>query len=126
MLNLKLDFPIFNIMKWHKIPSSAIRTKAPVQLLQLAGQKFCLIYYQGEWHATSYKCPHAGANLADGWCEEGKIICPYHRHSFNLIDGKGTKGQNNAIRIYRLELRQDDLYVELPESMINKLLNLFK
>jgi nitrite reductase (NADH) small subunit/3-phenylpropionate/trans-cinnamate dioxygenase ferredoxin subunit len=31
---------------------------------------------------------HAGAPLKNGWCERGKVICPFHRHEFDLISGR--------------------------------------
>lgn len=113
-------------MKWYKLPLSALDSKEPIQLLTVGGIKFCLIYDHREWFATSARCPHAGANLAGGWCEHGRLICPYHRHSFDLIHGKGALGQNNSIRIYRIEQRQDGMYVELPQSLFRKWINLFR
>lgn len=112
-------------MKWHKIPQSALESEQSIQLVKLDGRKFCLIRENNNWHATSVKCPHAGANLAGGWCENGKLICPYHRHQFDLIDGRGSIGQNNAITIYRLQQREDGLYIELPENLLAKLGKLF-
>ncbi|MGN0003331.1 MAG: Rieske (2Fe-2S) protein [Sphingobacterium composti] len=109
-------------MKWHKIPSNAINSKQPIQLLKGDGQKYCLIYHQEKWYATSAKCPHAGANLAGGKCEDGKLICPFHRHSFDLISGKGAEGQNNYITTYRIEKRNNDQYVQLPQNLFKKYL----
>lgn len=112
-------------MIWHQIPQSAIDSKAPIQLLKLKGKKFCLIYHQNKWFATSMSCPHAGANLAAGWCEEGRLICPFHRHSFDLHSGKGAVGQHNCIEIYRIELRSDGMFVELPQNFWDKMINFF-
>lgn len=113
-------------MKWHKIPKLAIDAKEPIQLLKLGGKKFCLIYEQGKWFATSARCPHAGANLAGGWCEEGRLICPYHRHSFNLQDGKGAARQHNCITIYLIEQREDGMYIELPSNFLDNAIHLFR
>lgn len=111
-------------MKWHKLPQTALDSKLPIQLLQLGGKKFCLIYHQEEWFATSSRCPHAGANLGGGWCEDGRLVCPYHRHSFGLKDGKGAVGQHNCISVYRIEKRNDGMYVELPQNLFKKLLGM--
>lgn len=113
-------------MKWHKIPESVFLNKKPIQQIMLGSKDICLIYEEEKWHATSSKCPHAGANLAGGWCENGKIICPYHRHSFDLENGKGAPGQYNAITIYKLEEREDGLFVELPENLLSKLSKIFR
>lgn len=113
-------------MKWLKIPEQTFSSEKEIQLLKLSGTKFCLIHHQGHWYATATRCPHAGANLAYGWCEKGEIICPYHRHRFNLINGKGAEGQNNYIRTYRLQQREDGIYIELPQSLFRKILDFFK
>ncbi|MBD1589533.1 FAD-dependent oxidoreductase [Pseudomonas typographi] len=33
-------------------------------------------------------CPHAGAPLADGAVCEGKLVCPWHKAVFDLVDGR--------------------------------------
>lgn len=113
-------------MKWHKTPSSALSSDAPIQLWKIGGTRFCLISYEGKWYATSAKCPHAGANLAAGWCENGLLVCPYHRHKFDLNHGKGAAGQNNSIRTYKLEHRDDGWYIELPQHIWNRWFGFFK
>lgn len=113
------------MMTWYQIPQSAVDSKEPIQLLKVNGKKICLIYHQDTWYATSSKCPHAGANLAGGWCEKGRLICSFHRHSFDLLNGKGAEGQHNCIDIYHLELRSDGMYIELPQSFLDKAINFF-
>lgn len=113
----RFHFLIFIRMKWHKIPSAALSSSAPIQLLRMDGIAFCLVNEQGEWYATSAKCPHAGANLAEGWCDRGQLVCPYHRHHFDLSTSKGAPGQYNAIRVYQLEWRDEELYILLPQSL---------
>lgn len=119
-------FLIFMHMKWHKIPSAALTSSAAIQLLRIDGKAFCLVNDQGEWYATSAKCPHAGASLAEGWCEQGQLVCPYHRHHFDLSTGKGVPGQYNAVRVYPLEWRDNELYIQLPQSLWQKCLSLLK
>ncbi len=69
-----------------------------------------------KYYAVQRSCPHAGADLSGGWCKEGKLICPYHRYSYNLETGKGSEGQGDYIDTFPVEVREDGIYIGLPES----------
>ena len=62
----------------------------------------------GELTALIDKCPHQGKRLSDGWCEENKVVCPYHRYSFDLKTGLGS---GTGIDVFPLSEREDGLYV---------------
>jgi phenylpropionate dioxygenase-like ring-hydroxylating dioxygenase large terminal subunit len=40
----------------------------------------------GEVQALPNACPHMGAMLSEGWCDQGKVTCPFHALQF---DGNG-------------------------------------
>jgi UDP-MurNAc hydroxylase len=43
-------------------------------------------------------CPHQGADLAEGWVEEGRyVVCPRHRWQFDLQNGGGCKTNNSTL-----------------------------
>lgn len=42
----------------------------------------------GKRYSVQRFCPHQGADLAEGWVEEGRyLVCPRHRWRFDLQDG---------------------------------------
>lgn len=41
----------------------------------------------GRLHAVDDTCPHATASLAEGFVEDGRIVCPLHFAEFDLSDG---------------------------------------
>lgn len=101
-------------MNWIKIKNSnELQQKDHISQLKVLGREICLIKNNGEYFAIQNSCPHAGAPLHHGWCKEGKIICPYHRHEFDLRTGRGTVGQSNYVNTYQLELRNDGLYIKI-------------
>lgn len=110
-------------MSWHEIPPAYLKNKAHIQLLNIAGKSFCLSYHQGQWVAFSAKCPHAGASLAGGWCEQGQVVCPFHRHSFDLKTGRGSIGQHNYITIYTLRFEEDKCSIFFKSSFWSRLFN---
>ena len=107
-------------MSWHNIPEPW-DTSGKIHLKNVAGTQFCLVFQNEQWFAFSKKCPHAGAPLVNGWCENGQVICPYHRQCFDLVTGKGDEGQGNFIRIYPTKMEGDKLFVDLPEGFLKRL-----
>ncbi len=59
-------------------------------------------------------CPHAGANLADGFIEDGCAVCPWHYWAFDLNNGQlrespGVSVKKYATRIHEHQFLQADL-----------------
>ncbi|NGF55628.1 Rieske 2Fe-2S domain-containing protein [Parapedobacter sp. SGR-10] len=77
------------------------------------GKKLCVVVQNGKPYATSSRCPHAGADLSQGWCEEGRLVCPYHRHRFDLQTGRGDPGQGDYIHVYPMKKENGQWYVGL-------------
>lgn len=108
-------------MRWIHIAVDSIPEGNGIRKIRVAGKTICLISYSGALYATSLRCPHAGADLSRGWCEEGRLICPYHRRAFDLRTGRGDAGQGDYVRVYPLEQREDGWYIGVKESWIRKL-----
>jgi nitrite reductase (NADH) small subunit len=63
------------------------------------GQGFCFLVAgkevavfrqrDGALFAVQNRCPHRNAPLAEGVAGGGRVICPFHGHSFDLRTGKG-------------------------------------
>ncbi|WP_093364636.1 Rieske (2Fe-2S) protein [Sphingobacterium wenxiniae] len=82
-----------------------------IQKVVVGGKRLCLLLLRGKLYATGSRCPHAGADLSQGWCEEGKLVCPYHRHRFDLQTGKGDVGQGNYIDVFPVREENGKWYV---------------
>lgn len=103
-------------MQWHKIPFSDIPESNTIGKTRIAGKSLCVIRQGDIIHVTGAKCPHAGADLSGGWCEKGQLICPYHRHKFDLLTGKGAAGQYNYIRVYPVRRVSDEWFVGITSG----------
>jgi len=108
-------------MPWYEIPVKYMSIRSRVQLLNIEGRSFCLVFNDDKWVAFSKSCPHAGAPLVDGWCEDGQIVCPFHRHSFDLKTGRGKLGQHNYIKIYQTKIEADRCLVYFGSSLWSRL-----
>lgn len=80
-----------------------------------AGKKtLCIARNKHGFYAIDDKCPHQGASLAQGFCnDEGEIICPWHHHAFDVKTGKGT---GEYVDSYPIEFEDDGVFVVLPKS----------
>lgn len=94
-----------------------------IKSVQVNKKRICLIKTHDRWFATQAKCPHAGADLSQGWCKNGKLICPFHRYEYDLQTGKGAPGQGDYIDTYPLQIRQDGIYIGWKESWFKQLIN---
>ena len=98
-------------MKWYPIPGVELTGKPFIQKVKVSGKGIIIIGYEDQLYALGSTCPHAGAELSGGWCTEGKIICPFHRYSYDLQTGKGSPGQNDYVDSYPVEIRAGEVYV---------------
>ena len=63
-------------------------------------------------------CPHASGNLAAGDLLKGGVVrCPWHAWKFRLCDGRSADASVARVRSYAVEIRGDDVYVNLIPRM---------
>lgn len=71
----------------------------------------------GEFLATSDTCTHAESSLADGYLDGDQVECSWHMAKFCLRSGKAlTLPAEKPLAVYRTEVRDDQVFVEVPES----------
>ena len=104
-------------MNWIKIFSPAIMEGPDfIKEVKLSGKKLCIVKDGDQLFAVQNRCPHAGASLSGGWCINGSIVCPYHRHEFSLETGRGKAQQGNYLETFPVDFRTDGIYVGLKDS----------
>ncbi|HEX7366155.1 MAG TPA: Rieske (2Fe-2S) protein [Pelobium sp.] len=101
-------------MKWIKIAIASL-SPADVQLINLKKQKLVLVRKDNHFYVFKNKCPHAGADLSNGWCKNDYLVCPIHRYSYQLKNGKGAKGQGDYLKHYPVKIAGDQLLIGLKE-----------
>jgi nitrite reductase/ring-hydroxylating ferredoxin subunit len=98
-------------VKWYPVPGIELTGEPFIKKVKLSGKGIIIVGYQSNFYALGATCPHAGAELSGGWCTEGKLICPFHRYSYDLKTGKGSPGQNDYVDSYAVEIRAGEVYV---------------
>jgi nitrite reductase/ring-hydroxylating ferredoxin subunit len=86
--------------------------KGSVQSFVIRGNKICLAHSKDGVFAVSERCPHNGASLAHGMCNENnQIVCPMHRYPFDLRTGKAAAGLAYSLITYPLKTESDGVYI---------------
>lgn len=64
------------------------------QLIRVTANKIPVVLtrHQGELHALSATCAHAGGPLNKGHVEDDCIVCPWHQSKFRIADGVPMRG----------------------------------
>ncbi|WP_442592155.1 Rieske (2Fe-2S) protein [Pedobacter sp. AW31-3R] len=104
---------------WHKIDGE-IPEGDFIRQVTVAGKKLCLLRHAQKLHLVQNSCPHAGGTLSGGWCERGMLICPIHRYSYHLENGRGAEGQGDYINTYPLQERPDGLYAGFRQTLFSR------
>ncbi|SJN42444.1 hypothetical protein FM107_11610 [Sphingobacterium sp. JB170] len=86
---------------WH--PIGALPKEGEIRKVKIDGRTICIVEQGNQLYATGARCPHAGADLSQGWCDRGKLVCPVHRHHFDLESGRGDPGQGNFIPVFPIQ-----------------------
>lgn len=98
-------------MKWYLLEEIELQGQPFIKKVKAGSKDICVVGYEGKLYAIGASCPHAGAELSGGWCKDGKIVCPFHRYSYDLATGKGSTGQNDYVDVYPVEIREGKIFV---------------
>lgn len=110
-------------MKWFKV-DGINPTDTFIKKIAAQGKSICIVGYEGKIYALSARCPHAGEDLSRGWCSEGKLVCPVHRFSYSLENGRGSTGQGDYVRTYPVKISNGNIYIGI-NSFWQKVKDLF-
>lgn len=84
------------------------------KLVQVEGQAVLLVKSKGVVYACEPECPHQGAPLEGALLKvAGSISCPRHGYRFNLVSGACEGHPELTLRVYPVELRGDEIYLDL-------------
>lgn len=106
-------------IRWVKISnkadvfSTSIKEKS-IFRLTVGKKDICLTRYGNELFAFKNQCPHQNMPLNDGYCtDDKKIVCKWHRFSFDLHNGKGC---DLSIDTYPLKTEGNTIYIGFEET----------
>lgn len=78
------------------------------------GERLIAVFFNhGEYLAIDDLCPHMGASLGAGHCEDGIVFCPWHAWRFRLADGAWADNPRIKIACYETRVVGDEIQVSL-------------
>ena len=96
-------------------PSAAI-AEGSSQVFTVEGREVGVFRRDGEWFAIDNHCPHNGASLAAGSCDQATVSCPWHHWKFDLRTGAAIGRQGVRVATHGIEERDGELWVTLSEK----------
>lgn len=86
--------------------------------LTLRGHVLRLVRTRSGLFALEDRCPHQGRSFEGGWCEEGHLVCPWHRFAFDPATGRARRGSTVNVGTHPVEQRSDGLYIGFPYTTV--------
>lgn len=112
---------------WHKIADSIAEIsfgENGLAQIEVSGKQICIAHKNKTISACTYKCPHAGGLMTNGYIDAmGNIVCPLHRYKFSLQSGRNISGEGYFLKTFPIEDRLEGVFVGIEE---NNLINWLK
>lgn len=87
-------------VKLNNLPSPE-QSSSKIYSASVKVNHICITAYKGKYYAFQAHCPHAGAKMNKGWCDNsGNIVCPLHNIRFNLETGASDNNESRGLRVY--------------------------
>ncbi|HXZ12790.1 MAG TPA: Rieske 2Fe-2S domain-containing protein [Candidatus Sulfotelmatobacter sp.] len=99
--------PFLRAAKKDEVPAGTIRE------FQLDGKTVAVANVAGKIFAINNVCLHRGGPLGQGDLAGQVVTCPWHGWQYDVTTGKLTTNPAIGVETYKVELRGDDIFVEI-------------
>jgi nitrite reductase (NADH) small subunit len=102
--------------RWRTVDDPRLSALAEGALLRItiAKQHILFARVNGKLCAMLDQCPHQGKSMADGWCEDGYVVCPWHQFAFDPVTGKSRKGMTSNASVFEVREENDGVRIGMP------------
>jgi UDP-MurNAc hydroxylase len=69
------------------LDANSIARLCELMQFYLESKERIIVHYEGKQYSILRYCKHQGADLSQGWIENGCLVCPRHRWHYNLKEG---------------------------------------
>ena len=88
-------------------------TPGTVREFQVEGKAIALANVGGKFYAINNTCLHRGGPLGQGVMDGNILTCPWHGWQYDVTTGKLVMNQAVAVATYAVEVRGDDLWIDV-------------
>lgn len=90
----------------------------PVGSIAAVSKSVCIARLSdNECVAISRRCPHRGADLSNGWIDNGELFCPWHNLNFNPISGASPCTSLPPLKRYACKIENDRVTVDTKQRL---------
>jgi nitrite reductase/ring-hydroxylating ferredoxin subunit len=107
-------------MTWKHLCATSKLSEGEPLGFRVGDQRVALYKVGDEIFATDDVCSHAFALLSTGFLEGYVVECPLHGAMFDVRDGRCRSGAYTDIRVFRVEIRDSEIYVHLDHEVANE------
>jgi nitrite reductase (NADH) small subunit len=90
-----------------EIPAGSIRE------FQIEGKTLAIANVGDKFYAVDNTCLHRGGPLGQGILHGVAVTCPWHGWQYDVTTGKLVMNQAVAVATYALEVRGEDLWIDV-------------
>jgi 3-phenylpropionate/trans-cinnamate dioxygenase ferredoxin subunit len=102
---------------WHRVASLSDLKEGEVIDARAGDAQVALCRVDGRVHALDDMCPHAFAQLSQGFVEGNEIECPLHGARFEITTGRCTSPPaDEDVRVYPVRVEGEDVFVSIPKE----------
>ncbi len=77
------------------------------------GHAVAVYRWEGAFYCTDDLCSHGEASLAEGYVEDGEIVCPFHMGSFCIRSGEPRAAPCSVpIAAYKVTVQGEELLID--------------
>lgn len=84
-----------------------------IREFQVEGKAIALANVSGMFYAISNTCLHRAGPLGQGALEGMVVTCPWHGWQYDVTTGKVKQNPAVGVDCYPLEVRGEDIYVDV-------------
>lgn len=111
---------IVETVRWRRVDDDRLAGLAEGALLRIVvkGRAIRFVRMGGVLRALADQCPHQGKSFEGGWCEDGHVVCPWHRLQFDPVTGRCRFGMAGNVEVFPLEERADGVHIGFPHTTV--------
>lgn len=88
-------------------------TPGTIREFHVEGKAIAVANVDGKFYAINNTCLHRGGPLGQGSMNGKVVTCPWHGWQYDVTNGKVTQNPAVGVDCYPLEVRGEDIYVDI-------------
>ena len=98
---------------WVRLGSTTEIPSGQCRVYESSGCTIAVFNVSEGFHAIDNTCVHQGGPLGEGEMSGKVVTCPWHHWSYDVTTGRTTMSETVGVRKYPLELRDNDVWVDV-------------